>query len=216
MTTAGDLAALLGGTRVRTASAVVRSADDPAATLRAWSVAGPWQAEAAEGDPAVFGLPAAPAVSESRQWVDRAGDRAREERGPLVLVRDGGSWWRTHPDLGTEAGEGVLEVAATLDRWTDPQPLTRALELSFVSGAEACGRAALRVSAVARGDAFAGSLTPLGWGAARWELLVDAERGMLLGTAAFTADGEAFRRVEALELRVDEPVDGALFATPSA
>jgi hypothetical protein len=216
MTTAGDLAALLGGARVRRASATLRSTDDPAATLHAWSSAGPWQAEAAQGDPAVFGLPPGPTVQESRQWVDRVGDRAREERGSLVLAREGTRWWRAHPGIGPEAGEGELEVAAILDRWTDPQPLTQVLELSFAGDAQAGGRDALRVEAIPRDDAFAAALTPLGWGAARWELLVDASRGMLLATTAFTAEGDPFRQVEALELTVDEPLDEALFARPAA
>ena len=64
-----DLAALLGGARerVRTARATLRSAQDPAATLRAWTVAGPWQAEAAAGEYAAFGMPPEPTVEVSRQ-----------------------------------------------------------------------------------------------------------------------------------------------------
>jgi hypothetical protein len=212
MSTAGDLAALLGGTRVTTACALLHRDTDPAATLRAWSAAGPWQAEAAAGDPSVFGLPPSPVTEEWREWVDRPGDRAREERGPLVLVRDGARWWRTHPDIEPEAGEGGLEVAATLDRWIDPQPLTHVLELADEGSATVCGRPAVRVAATPRGDSFAGALTPLGWGAARWELFVDAERGMLLGTTAFTGDGDVFRRVEVIALSVGEPLDDALFA----
>jgi hypothetical protein len=179
MTTAGDLAALLGGARVTKASATLRSFDDPAATLQAWSVAGPWQAEAKAGDPAVFGLPPKPVTIESRQWVDRVRGRMGEERGGVKIEED---------------------PALTLSLWTAPQPLTRALELSFTGPAEVLGRDALRVDASARGDAFAGVLTPLGWGAERWELLVDATHGVLLGTTAFAPGGAVFRRVEAVEL----------------
>jgi hypothetical protein len=220
VTTAGDLAALLGGARgrVRTATATLRITQDPHALLRAWATSGPWQAEAAAGDPGVFGIDPEPSTGESRQWVDRAGDRAREERGQLVLIRDGARWWRDAPGIGPAQGsapESSVEVAEALDRWTDPQALTRFLELASAGEEEAHGRRALRVTATARGDAFDASLTQLGWGAARWELLVDAERGMLLGTTAFNADGDVFRRVEAAALTVDQPLDDALFRPPA-
>lgn len=212
MTTAGDLAALLGAARehVLTIRATISEWEDPAATLRAWSVAGPWQHEAAAGDPELFGMRTEPGATESRQWLDRAGDRAREERGELVLVRDGPRWWRQHPTAGTESGEAPqssLDVAVVLSTWTDPQPLTRALELE--SDGDENGR--LRVKATARSDAFDGALTALGWGAAHWELLVDAQRGILLGTTAFTTDGEPFRRVTASGLSLDADLDDALF-----
>jgi hypothetical protein len=213
MTTAGDLAALLGQASVRTASATLRRCDDPLATLRAWSAAGPWQAEAAAGDPAALGLPPTVTTEEWREWVDRPGDRAREEHGALVTARSGDRWWRTLPTVAE--GEGALDVAATLSRWIDPQPLTRVLELVPAGEAWVLRRPALRVLATARGDSFAGPLAPLGWGAARWELLVDSKSGALLGTRAFTADGAAFRRVEAVALVFDEPLDAALFARPA-
>jgi hypothetical protein len=212
MTTAGDLAALLGSASVRTARATLRRHDDPIATLRAWSAAGPWRAEAGAGDPAALGLPPTPTTEEWREWVDVAGDRAREEHGPVVTARSGDRWWRTLPNV--ESGEGALDVAATLTRWIDPQPLTRVLELSSAGQAWVLRRPALRVLATPRGDSFAAPLTPLGWGAARWELLVDSQSGALLGTRAFTADGAVFRRVEAVALTFDEPLDPALFSPP--
>jgi hypothetical protein len=211
-----DLAALLGGARERvpTARATLRTAQDPAATLRAWSVSGPWQAEAAAGDYAAFGMTADASVEESRQWIDRAGDRAREERDALVLVRVGPRWWRSHPGIGAAEGTGAVEVAVALERWTDPAPLLGLLVLAEAGSASVCGRAALRVVATPRDDPFDLALTPLGWGAARWELTVDEATGMLLGTVALTADGEAFRRVEAVELGVGEALADELFSPP--
>ena len=69
MTSAGDLAALLGGAAVERASATIRDWLDPHATLAAWST-GPWAAEAAGGDPGVFGMPEEPYTDESRQWLE--------------------------------------------------------------------------------------------------------------------------------------------------
>jgi hypothetical protein len=206
MTSAGDLAALLGGAHVQTASARIHDWLDPHATLAAWSV-GPWAAEAAGGDPGVFGLPAEPFTDESRQWLDLEHGRAREERAGLIVVKDGPRWWRTGGESGEEPAS-TIDAAETLRVWTRPQALTRFLDL------EAAGEtpAGLLVSATARADAaYAPDLAPLGWGASRWELIVDRERGVLLGTTAFHGD-TAFRRVEASELAFDEPLDPALFA----
>ena len=140
MTTAGDVAALLGSarSRIRTARAEVVEWVDPHATLRAWSASGPWQEAARTGDPLDFGLPAEAGETVSRQWLDLAGDRAREERAGVVLVRDGARWWSYTPGAGLQSGtspESSVDLAAVLSIWTDPQPLTRALELE-VAGEE--------------------------------------------------------------------------------
>jgi hypothetical protein len=109
----------------------------------------------------------------------------------------------------------TIELADALRRWTHPQPLTRFLELEPVGESEVVGRRALRVTATARGEsAYAGELAPLGWGAERWELAVDVERGVLLGTTAYVGE-TPFRRVEALELTLDAPLHDSLFAPPS-
>lgn len=180
------------------------------ATLAAWRE-GPWAAEAQAGDPGLFGLPDEPFTMDSRQWLDLARARVREERAGLIVVKDGPRWWRTHPDLDPASGEepgSTIDAADILRLWTDPQPLTRLLELE--PAGEQAGR--LRVTATARGDnGYAGELEPLGWGASRWELLVDLARGMLLRTIAFAGETPV-RRVEAPELAVDEPLDDALFA----
>ncbi len=208
MTSAGDLAALLGGAAVERASATIRDWLDPHATLAAWST-GPWAAEAADGDPGVFGMPEEPYTDESRQWLDLGRGRAREERRGLVIVKDGPRWWRS--GAGNESGsepESSIDACETLRVWLRPQALTRALDLSLER--EQDGR--LIVSATAReGAAYAPDLAPIGWGASRWELVVDAARGVLLGTTAFSGDA-VFRRVEASGLVLGEPLDDALFA----
>ena len=216
MTTAGDVAALLGGARerIRTARATISEWEDPAATLRAWSASGPWQQEAAAGDPSVFGLRPEAGETVSRQWLDREHDRAREERGDVVLIRDGARWWSTAAGSPTQSGEAPqssLDLVAVLSAWTDPQALTRALDL------EPCGEedGVLRIRATARSDAFDPAVTVLGWGAAWWELRVDAQRGALVATTAFTATDEPFRRVTPSDLAFDEPLDEALFKAPT-
>lgn len=208
---------MIGATSVRRARAVLCERQDPAATLRAWR-RGPWAQEAAAGDPAAFGLPAEPFTLESRQWVDVPEARAREQRGDLVLVRDGPRWWRSAPGIGFTEGEepaSSIDAAAILQLWVDPQPLAGLLNLEPEGETTLLGRAVTKVTASAGvGDAYAGELAPLGWGAERWELVVDAETGMLMATAAYVGD-TPFRRVEAMELGLDEPFDDALFRPPA-
>jgi hypothetical protein len=206
MTTSGDLAALLGGASVVRAHADVRDWADPHATLAAWST-GPWAAEAAAGDPGVFGMPNRPYTDATRQWLDLERDRAREERGSYLIVKDGPRWWS-----GTQSGtepESTVEACATLRVWLRPQALTRALDLSL----EREEGSRLIVTAVAREDnGYSPALAPLGWGASRWELVVDAVRGVLLGTTAYAGD-TVFRRVEA-DVDLDVALGDSLFAPP--
>jgi hypothetical protein len=206
MTTSGDLATLLGGASVTRARADIRDWADPHATLAAWST-GPWAAEAAAGDPGAFGMPDAPYTDETRQWLDLERDRAREQRGTYLIVKDGPRWW-SGASSGTEP-ESTVQACATLRVWLRPQALTRALDLSL----ERDEGPRLVVSAVAReGNAYASALAPLGWGASRWELVVDAVRGVLLGTTAYAGD-TVFRRVQA-DVELDAELDDSLFTGP--
>ena len=216
MPTAGDLAARLGGARarVKTAHAVISDWTDPFATLEAMKN-GPWAEEAANtDDPGMFGLPDQVTTLELRQWVDYEHNRLREERGTLVNIKDGPNWWSIipgqAPNFGTEPASS-LELCDALLRWTDPQPLTRLMELE-PAGEDQRG---LLVTATARPDnGIAGEIAPLGWSADRWELVVDAERGILLATTAFVGD-KPFRKVEAASIELDQAFDDALFAPPS-
>jgi hypothetical protein len=206
MKTSGDLAALLGGASVTRAHADIRDWADPHATLKAWST-GPWASEAAAGDPGMFGMPDAPYADVTRQWLDLDRDRAREERGTYLIVKDGPRWW-SGTNSGTEP-ESTIEACATLRLWLRPQALTRALDLSF----EREEGSHLIVRAVAREDnAYSPALAPLGWGASHWELVVDAARGVLLGTAAYAGD-TVFRRVDA-DVELDLELADSLFAPP--
>ena len=220
MATAGDLAALLGSarSRVKTAHAEIRDWTDPFATLESMKN-GPWADAVADAtDPGMFGLPDKPTTLELRQWVDYEHNRLREERGQLVNIKDGPRWWSLIGGQAANAGTepaSSLELCDALLRWTDPQPLTRLMDLEPNGETEALGRKALLVTATARPDnAIAGEIAPLGWSADRWELTVDAERGVLLATTAFVGD-KPFRKVEATSMSLDEPFEDALFTPPS-
>ena len=215
MPTAGDVAALLGAarTRVRSARVLLEDFTDPQTTLKAWRQ-GPYADTAELDNPGLLGLPKEPTTLKVGQWLDLENDRAREERGGLVLVKVGPRWWTSESTSGEEPAS-TLELVDALRRWTDPQPLTRLMELEPAGETEVLGRKALLVNATARGEtAYDVALAPLGWGAERWELAVDAERGILLGTTALVGD-TPFRRVTPLELALDERFADELFAPPS-
>ena len=83
MTTSGDLAALLGGTRerVRTARASVSDWTEPDVWLEALRK-GPW-AETVGNDPGALGLPDKPTTLTSRQWLDRGAVTEHESADAL-------------------------------------------------------------------------------------------------------------------------------------
>ena len=178
MPTAGDLAALLGGARarVKTAHAVIRDWTDPFATLEAMKN-GPWADEVANtDDPGMFGLPDEPTTLELRQWVDyehnraaRGARRAGQHQGRPALVEPAS---RARPRTSGTEPASSLELCDALLRWTDPQPLTRLMELEPDGrdrGARSQGAAGHRHRARAT-TRIAGEIAPLGWSADRWEL----------------------------------------------
>ena len=143
----------------------------------------------------------------------------REERGELVNIKDGPRWWSLIPGQAPNAGTepaSSLELCDALLRWTDPQPLTRLMELEPAGETEALGRNALLVTATARGDERLSPASSRRSAGARiaGNSTVDAERGVLLGTTAFVGD-KPFRKVEATSIELDQPFDDALFAPPS-
>ena len=108
---------------------------------------------------------------------------------------------RTPDALALEALDGT--VACTFD----PRIVIDELFVTRVLGrVEHAGRDAVRI--LAMDDHGPNSL--LGWGADDYELLVDAERGMLLRSAARTK-GEEFQVTEVLEIAFDEELSEDLF-----
>jgi hypothetical protein len=145
-------------------------------------------------------------------------DRARMERSDGYGVRVGKHWWMWQEGLGalsnvddSSAGSAVGEEFGSLLR---PGHLLGALRFEPIGPGERAGRdvivadAWLRTPLRSGPDGFA--LHELGLGADRYRLEVDAERGLVLASQAFT-DDVPFTEVSALELTLDEPLDPALF-----
>lgn len=227
MSERGDLLELMYGARARWVS--VRLA------LRSWRHA-PRQARALERF--ARGRARRPLISaythsaladehESRVRLWMAGECVREERAgafsyPELSVRDGARWWtysqregatsnEHHPELGSGIGSSGHHLL-------DPAGLIGALRLERDGSERAAGRPALRVRAWPRPGATHAfprfETHALGVGADGYELLVDAERGVLLRTAALL-DDQPFFVDEVLEIAFDEEFAPELFRCAS-
>lgn len=82
------------------------------------------------------------------------------------------------------------------------------------------GRSAIRVEAYPRHEhsqvngLYARVRHGLGTGADRYQLDIDAERGLILAVRVFVGR-EPFQIIEAVKIVIDEPIDEALFDFPT-
>jgi hypothetical protein len=209
--TGKDIEALLTGApeRVRTLRAELREWADPEGLRRALDRLMPGAGENVPGGE--------PIEHVSRHWF-AAPDRVREERAGAVTIRRGEQWWVDDPQAGVISNAGDPAQTTTggelIRSWAAPAVILPHVELTVVDTDTAAGRPALRVRAVPReGPGGIVDLGFLGNYADEWELQVDAERGVLLATAAIGA-GERFQAVEALEIAFDEELSDDQFAAP--
>lgn len=149
----------------------------------------------------------------TRIWLGSSG-RVREEREivagagePTIGVRDGDWWWLYSPSEGAVSNGGdSRQVAGIGDRTAvlfDPAPVTPGLDLEVLGRCRVGGRRGIRLRATPREAVTPGLLPELDLGAEAYELVVDAERGILLRTEAF-AGGEPFSVVEVVDIAFDE------------
>ena len=211
--TAPDLEELLGGAagRVRSVRVELREWADPERTLAAYNARHPGAGREVSDE---HSIPSAPYTAESRVWMIPP-DRIREESEGAVTVQRGSHWWMRHPAFGEDTNDGApgraITIAETVRPWVDPAPVLALLELSVLDTAQVAGHPALALRATARDGIGADvGLAWLGFCADEWELLVHAQRGVVLGTTA-RYQGEPFRIGEAVEIAFDEPLDDSLF-----
>lgn len=150
-------------------------------------------------------------VATSRVWVEGRKYRAEtEQQGHAsVTVCDGERLWYWSPGIGAL----VHDVGNSSSGWEailDPRELLAAGDLEPAGHREAAGRDALVVEGrVPAGQPFRpfDGVPP---GATDFELLVDAERGVVLRSEA-RLDGRPFRVREVLEIAFDEPLPEETF-----
>jgi hypothetical protein len=166
-----------------------------------------------------FGAAEMPAESEEVVSVWRQEpDRARTERPDSYAVAVGERWWMWQADVGAMSNEDDDSVSSGVgdefDVLLSPAQLLGLLRFEPAGSAERAGRAVIVANARPRAESRHGrdgfALHELGFGADCYRLEIDAERGLILASQAFVDDAP-FSEVTALELRLDEPIDPALF-----
>jgi outer membrane lipoprotein-sorting protein len=171
-----------------------------------------------------FGTTPAPLPPERedrlRIWLAQP-DRIREEwqrmqlgeRVDSTLVQVGTTWWAFHPGMGAQTNGGApdFQHGSQLQRSVlDPAGLVASHELEITGRTEHAGRPAIR--AVATPAPRAAFLSEQRGFDGEWpmELLVDAERGILLRTVGLL-DGEPFTITEFTSLAFDEEIPDEVF-----
>jgi outer membrane lipoprotein-sorting protein len=152
-------------------------------------------------------------------WAEQG--RSRLERtGPdveSVLVIDGEKWWSWTPPFGLDSFEGqpgVTHHQAGLDR-LDPSPFLAGYQLELAGQASIAGRGARRVRVRANAQ-DAARHHHLQHGVEEAELLLDAERGLILRKAELV-DGQeaAVTEVEEIAYDLAIPAERFLFELPA-
>jgi hypothetical protein len=137
----------------------------------------------------------------------------------VTAVIDGNTWWSWSPaqDVRTNAGrDGSSHGTGPGEALVRPAAILPALELRVMTTIAVLGRQAFAVRALpsaAKDELMHSRLHGLGTGADEYELLVDAERGVLLRAEA-RMDGEPFRILEVQEVAFDEPFAPETFLAP--
>jgi outer membrane lipoprotein-sorting protein len=148
-----------------------------------------------------------------RLWFEQP-NRFREERlesgRRLVMLGDGERWWTSSPDWGTvvQEGDGWEQAFGGTRTLLDPAPVIAAVELDVRGRAQLAGRDAVIVHGVQRSPHRHEASLP--WGATDHELLVDAERGVLLRLAS-SLDGAVFSALDVTSIAFDETLDESVF-----
>jgi hypothetical protein len=148
-----------------------------------------------------------------RVWHERP-DRWRQEAelpdgsGTEYRVIDGRSFWYYSPQDGVHAATTAsgsfgpeFEIAYVFDPESGAPDLCY-LEMRIVDRVRHAGREALRVEAKMPGE-WEYPPEPLWWGADDYDLVVDAERGVILHLAS-RLEGRAFDITEVLDVDFDE------------
>lgn len=160
-------------------------------------------------------------------------DRLREERtvtagaasgwGISLLVVDGERWWVHMPRYGgfesTGRPNGGVYTLTHVAPLLDPREVAARVDLEVVGTATVAGRPGIRLRGTARPPVtpptVSGGVDLWAWGATSHHLVVDADRGVILRTAALLGDDE-FDVVEflSIDFGVEPAPDAFVFVAP--
>ena len=150
----------------------------------------------------------------------RARSEVAREDGNRLAVVDGDRWWSHDPHFGALTNDGdphhQAGVGEELRALLDPALMIPFVDLEVFGPCRAAGRPAIRAAALPRAggrDQLGMSLLPQG--ADEHEIVVDAERGVLLRLES-RIEGAPLIVTELLELAFDEdfPADTFTFSSP--
>jgi outer membrane lipoprotein-sorting protein len=130
--------------------------------------------------------------------------------GSHLQITNGERMWTHMPQVGAFVQERNQEADDGHEAFLDSAPLLATLELELLGETEAAGRRALRLRGVPRAGAERRAFFELDQGADEYELLIDAERGVLLRREA-RIDGEPFSVTEVQEIAFDEDLPTQTF-----
>lgn len=222
MVSLGEVLARLHGARdsFSTLRGTVRLWHDARRTNEAWQR---WMSRQSPGSVSDLTGPqksVAPQPSEqvvrlwmAKPWRWRVEREQPSQASPGLTVIDGPVWWiwDGQSQAVTNEGSATQETrGGGLDRalvvMLDPAPILSALFLRIVGEGRQAGRDGLRVVGTPRND-----LDDVLWpGADEYDLLVDAERGILLRSVAHLGD-TAYAGNEFLEVAFDEDLPPDIF-----
>lgn len=139
------------------------------------------------------------------RWRIQHVQRHDPEPEETVTVIDGDTWWLYSPSMGalTNEGDPGHGVGRAGEHLLDPSELIPAHDFEIVGSDERAGRPCIVVRARPRPLEHGFHRGPMG--ADEVDLLVDAERGVLLRQAA-RIEGEEYQVSEVLEIEFDGPV----------
>ena len=186
----------------------------------------PLTAPGAGGGPAPEYQPPPTLTYHGRLWLEgrrrwRSEERQPGKVEPRISIANADAWWLSVPNFGIRTGaitrppaEGEPGYPPWLAQWLNPVEAPEIYRLERGGDAFHIGRAAVRLWAIPH-DIITGEVLSLWPGADRIELLLDAERGVLLYAAGYIRE-QIFAVFEVESITFDQPLDARLFAIPPA
>lgn len=152
-----------------------------------------------------------------RRW--RSEERQPGKVEPEIAIANENAWWRFIPNFGLRTGaitrpprEGEPGYIPWCAQWLNAAEAPEIYRLERGGDAFHAGRPAVRLWAIPN-DRITGEVHLLWPGADRIDLLLDAERGVLLYAAGYIRE-QIFAVFDVESIAFDQPLDARLFAIP--
>ena len=184
----------------------------------------PLTAPGGGGGPAPEDTPPPTLTIRCRLWLEgrrrwRSEERQPGKVEPEIAIANEDAWWVSIPNFGIRTGaitrpprEGEPGYIPWCAQWLNAVEAPEIYRLERGGDAFHLGRPAVRLGAIPN-DSITGEVYSLWPGADRIELLLDAERGVLLYAAGYIRE-QIFAVFDVESIIFDQPLDARLFAIP--